>query len=106
MDKINSLLASLVFKFTAPTPLIYKFFRTVWVCITTASATIIAAAEKGLSVPDHLLLGAKVVGGLSVVGILHAQSKVDPNAITPPTNTPANDTANSATSTSTSTSGQ
>jgi len=88
MDKIIAFFGKLLYTFTAPTPAIYKFVRNVWACILSASAVILKEASTGVVLSEHLLLAAKVALGISGLGIIHAQAKVDPNAITPPaTNT-------------------
>lgn len=89
-------LAGLLYRFTAPTPLAYKLARNAWACLTAAAGVVITEAKAGIILSEHLLLTAKVVGAISALGIIHAQSKVDPAANALPTNPADNGTGNTA----------
>lgn len=84
-------LAGLLYRFTAPTPTLYKIARNIWAMITAAAGVVLTEAKTGIVLSEHLLLTAKIVGGISALGFLHAQTKVDPAAISTPTNTPTNE---------------
>jgi uncharacterized membrane protein len=74
MDNQN-LIGKWLYNLTAPTPQVYKLARAIWSYLTIAAGEVLLEAKAGITLSEHLILAAKIVGGIAAAGVMHAQSQ-------------------------------